>query len=367
MKNGRNARNGWIEFCRFVLAMCVVCHHSQLMPGDHGYIPFVSGYLGVEFFYILTGYFLSASVSTDVRRPEECSGFSEVIKRLKKIYPYFLVAWLMSFVICHVVHGHNDSGNLLVDIVFASPQLLFLSMFDLAGGNIGVWDYLGTSWYLSALLFGILAVYPFMKKHKTLFSSTIAPITALIIYGAIFFSHRSFGVVNERVAFFSLGNLRAVAGLSLGSFCQYIVQRLPECELSKNGKLLFSIGQLLVFAAILLLLNETHSMYSVILLMLFCALIIFSFAGNTYLNAFFSHSLFSILGRFSMIIFITQSIAYMYPWLPYPAEWNWRFLAMLGYVIMLSIANAGIVGFLRLMFRTFKPARLWQKEDGAEG
>ena len=358
-------RNGWIEFCRFIFVMCVASHHSMLF-GEHGYIPLVNGYLAVEFFYILTGYFLFSSAMSRSIAMEESSGFTEAWKRLKKIYPYFLNAWLMSFILCHVTHGHNDTGNWLADLVCGIPQLFFLSMSDLAGGFLGYWDYLGTLWYLSALLFAILLVYPLIIKYKTLYASSIGPMLALLIYGGVFFVFHTFGVVNERLFFLALGNLRAVAGLSLGSFCCFLVQALPDRELNHRGKIVFSVGQLLTFAAILLLMNYTNEIYGIILIILFCMLIIFTFAGNTYLNALFSRPLFLLLGKFSMIVFITQSLAYMYPWLPYPEQWRWKYLVMMGYVILLSLANAGIVCLFAPLFKTFSLKKLWAAESDAQ-
>ena len=62
MKNTPN-RNGFIELCRFILALCVVSHHT-IFYQEHGHIPFFGGYIAVEFFFILTGFFLFKSAKS---------------------------------------------------------------------------------------------------------------------------------------------------------------------------------------------------------------------------------------------------------------------------------------------------------------
>lgn len=49
-------RNGMIDFMRFVFIIAVVLHHSVLF-----YAPIIDGYIGVEFFFIVSGYLLTNS------------------------------------------------------------------------------------------------------------------------------------------------------------------------------------------------------------------------------------------------------------------------------------------------------------------
>lgn len=53
-------RNGNIELLRFMFCMCVVLYHAWVGPG---------GYIGVEFFFMVTGFFLAKKV--DIQREKD--------------------------------------------------------------------------------------------------------------------------------------------------------------------------------------------------------------------------------------------------------------------------------------------------------
>ena len=355
----RKPRNGWIELWRFIFVLCVVSHHSIFLK-DPGYIPAINGYISVEFFYILTGFFLFSSAVKKEAGDLDDNAFSEVWKRLKSIYPYFLVAWITSFVICRVTHGHNYTGAILKDFAHGVPQLLFLSMFDLPGGWLGYWDYIGTGWYLSSLIFAILLIYPLIRKCKYAFSTGIAPVLALTIYGYFWRTFNTFGVVNERVFSLNAGNLRAVAGLSMGSFCHCLVHMLPQRELSHRGKIWLSIAQIGVAGAAFGLMWVRSNLTTFLQILLFCLMIVLSFSGDTYLNSICSRPICMKLGRFSSIIFITQSLAYQQPWLPFPVPWKARYCMLFVYVFLLSLANDAVVHMLGALLKPKRLKCLWE-------
>ena len=64
----QNSRNGFIELCRFIFAMGIVSHHSQFLTNDLNEVPILGGYVSVEFFFILTGYFMYSSYKSLVYR-----------------------------------------------------------------------------------------------------------------------------------------------------------------------------------------------------------------------------------------------------------------------------------------------------------
>lgn len=62
--NKTSRRNGEIELARFILALAIVLFHMGAFLGWSGRLAVVPrGYLGVEAFFVLTGYFLCQSMS----------------------------------------------------------------------------------------------------------------------------------------------------------------------------------------------------------------------------------------------------------------------------------------------------------------
>lgn len=94
----RSKRDGNIEILRFLFSLGVVLFHGGL--GVRG------GYLGVEFFFMLTGAFLAKSLDQDsnLKKPEPfvdtCSASLQYLKkRVIKIYPSFFLSTLIGAVV----------------------------------------------------------------------------------------------------------------------------------------------------------------------------------------------------------------------------------------------------------------------------
>lgn len=236
-------KNGFIELCRFIFMMSVVSHHSMFLSDDPGYIPVWGGYISVEFFFILTGYLMYSSYQK--RRAEgsgEENAIYQIYIKIKRLYPYFLIAWLAIFV---MVHGHPHLSSFFWDFLYGIPQLLFLQCAGLSGT---AQNYNGTAWFVSALLIGMLVVYLLMYFGKKHFATAIAPLLSLICYGSVMMIDGSFGSVNVWVFCFQSGSLRAIAGLCLGSVCCHIVHSIPQHTLTKLGDFIISLLQLTIVA-----------------------------------------------------------------------------------------------------------------------
>ncbi len=66
LRKRRSKRIGELEFLRFVFAIEIILWHTNVLLDTR---ISTGGYRGVEFFYIITGYFLAYSLS-HMRRPE---------------------------------------------------------------------------------------------------------------------------------------------------------------------------------------------------------------------------------------------------------------------------------------------------------
>ena len=361
-----NNRNGFIEFCRFVFALCVVSHHSIFFEG-HGHIPFIGGYIACEFFFILSGFLMAGSISKEENSEESSVLFA--VKKIKKIYPYFFVAWITSFIIYHFINGSLQISNVLIDLLRGLPQLFLLSMAGLSGGNLGFYDYVGTGWYSSAYLISILVLYPIMKKCKKIdfWCGSIAPLVTLIGYGYIGYHYGFMGVVNERIPIAYLGCVRALAGISLGCFCYFLVVQCKKYKTTVAGKHIFGGIQLLLLVISLLLMEKYEGFNDIIQLFVFATLIVVTFGFDTYVNELFKNKLSYSLGQFSMVIFVTQSLAYMYPILKYPTDWKMYYITHFIYIFIFSLMNYFIVQAFLFFTKKISIRNLLKKENDTNG
>ena len=340
-----NGKNGFIELCRFVFCWGVVSHHAKFLSESPGYIPIFGGYISVEFFFILTGYLMYASYhKAQSAGKEQDSAIHQIYVKLKRIYPYFLVTFCAVFILVHirrVLPPPPREEAAFWDLLLAVPQFFFLQCAGLAGNG---YIYDGTTWFLSALLVGMLIVYPLMCWGKKYYATAVAPILCLLSYARVITISGNLGPVIEWAGFFWAGCLRAIAGLCLGSFCCYIVQSVPGHSLTKLGDIILSFFQLGIVAFSLFLMSHTEKNTDIVQVVLFSLLIIISFAEETTMNRICNTKICFVLGTFSMIVFITQPAAFCRPdLLFYTERWRWRYAAYIAYVILFSLANYLIV------------------------
>ena len=86
-------RNYVLDAMRFLFSFMILIHHSYLITdGKFRYAP--SGYIGVEFFFIVTGYYMMVHIERRWREQQteamDLGGETRTfaLKKLTKIWPY---------------------------------------------------------------------------------------------------------------------------------------------------------------------------------------------------------------------------------------------------------------------------------------
>jgi hypothetical protein len=168
----KSKRNSLIELFRFFFAMWVVYYHGYF------FLPktklFASGYLAVEFFFILTGMFLVKDIVKHSEQSFIKGGISLVWKKLKSL-----------------------SFTLVISLIFA--LVYFFMHLDDPGSPWGFMWYI--KWLIAVpLLF--YAVYRIVKNPK-MFYIIIAAITVV-------------AYVLQATLFYGAGILRGLYGIGIG-------------------------------------------------------------------------------------------------------------------------------------------------------
>ncbi len=169
-----------IEIWRLLFAISIVLCHAMLLPWNtdvEGNMLFHVNSLGVEFFFILSGFLMAKSVTAFPTAERECSALGSettafLLKKLKPIYPVFLFAACFELVVRFALRpAAVDAG----DLVWNIWDLLFLRAFGLGGSAellVG-----GASWYLFALFPAMWILYPLLRKYTDMFLHVIEPLT----------------------------------------------------------------------------------------------------------------------------------------------------------------------------------------------
>ena len=124
-----NKRNLAVEFYRFLFSL-VVClfHFRTYVPRTDGQYPFDSGYLGVEFFLLLSGVFLAQAAE---KNSEISSGGAYFLQRYKRLYPQYLIT-----VLCLAVLRIFVIGNLTFEKWLREGVAEILMFQSVGTGNL---------------------------------------------------------------------------------------------------------------------------------------------------------------------------------------------------------------------------------------
>lgn len=142
-------KNYSIEFYRIVFTLIICLHHAGAFFG----VDFIKhGYLCVEFFFMLTGFFLMKSFNKENTHDL----FSFIAKRFKRLAPDYIFALFVLIIAIALFHTQKINFiRILLELLFLQNSGLF---------TMGGYNY--PCWYLSVLIVGSAMIYCLLSINK---------------------------------------------------------------------------------------------------------------------------------------------------------------------------------------------------------
>lgn len=224
-------RNGTIDLMRILFAICIVIHHAYVAG-----LRMSCGYIGVEFFFIVTGYLAMNKIASMEGNKFEVWPF--LLHKMKAFYPEFICAYVIGMIMYTFVQwGGYESP------AFFSGEFRFLQYFPNELLLMQIWYFptftaAGPSWYLCAMIWGLLMIAPILGKYRKLYGTIIAPLVVIMIYSGMMTNYGNVAGVLQAGGFVSVGLLRGIAGMSLGVISWFVAQKLRTLEFTRTGSIL---------------------------------------------------------------------------------------------------------------------------------
>lgn len=221
-----------VELMRFLNAVLIIFCHMYMLDSNLVDWPLRGGYIAVEFFFILTGYFTALHWENildcgDVDEGAEAKFATQyMIKKIVKVLPYTTLAY-------GIVYGYYFLIN--------TDQYIRRSMFMqaiwdfslLQTTGLSFFNYIQPLWYISSLII-ILPIFSYLSiKYNDLFKNIICWMAPCVIYG--YFAKEGTGVAN------SAALLRAFAGLCIGGLCFYLTRSI-KVRIKSKSSILIKVG-----------------------------------------------------------------------------------------------------------------------------
>ena len=315
-------KNSLIELMRFTFASIILLFHAGSDAGilDNTYHLggvevsfFRCGYLGVEFFFVISGFLMARNVYDTLSNNIESDGLAKdtiafLLKKVRSLFPIYLIACVLVSLYFFTI-GKNS-----LFIIQRLPSLLLLQRSGIVDK-----EYVGLAWYISSMLLCMALLYPLLRKHYYMFCSVYGPLLGLLLIGFLIHTTGYLGGVSDWIGVTYKCNYRAFAELSLGAACYEASRNISQKRWTKWRKYMFSVFAIL---SVLISIGSTCSINRlfndgcVLLCMCVAVTIVFGKVGlfsNT--KALYNNKAFIYLGKLSMPMFLLQNV--LHYWVSY--------------------------------------------------
>ena len=246
---------------------------------------FSHGYLPVDFYFILSGYFIYNSFA---RHKQSTCIYS--INKLKKFYFEYIAAF---FLILLFQYNKIDSIGYIIEKI---PEIILLQ-------NVGIFNGGGINlplWYMSVLIIGGGLLYSMLNNLSHLSIRIIFPLFILLFYTFIFNENSSIQNWSTNSCFY-MPLLRGMADMMLGIIISYLhQQRIFE---SFCRSYIGNLTVLISFGLLFYIIGSQNILDKYVLL--FAPIIIIGcMEPNMWLYRALNIRIFGILGRVSYTILV---------------------------------------------------------------
>ena len=303
-------RNNIVELGRFIYSLLVLGYHVQFSYKDDKVDPFENGALAVEYYFLLSGYFLARSLEK-LAKDDKNSFFKKYFYFMKNKVTALLNVHILSIVVVIIIIACFDTKNFLDIFLNGIPSIFLVHM-------IIVWksDFdkalIVPEWYLSAMLICMLFMVPifllFLKVMKGIFATII--LVGIIAIVAIITGVATKWTFNENIIY----DLRAWGEMCVGMFSYYLSNYVKSKNYGNCMNIFFKILEIVgygvpVIFGIIPISSNFQAYFMVMTVILeFCAIFItFSEKGNIIQNEKVN-SVFGYLGSISLPIYLFHPV-----------------------------------------------------------
>lgn len=298
-------KNRALEFYRFLFSIVIALYHLRAQIGPNF---FESGYIIVDFFFILSGFLLAQSLSRRVDNPLPINAGVETVhfikKKLMALYPHYLLSLLFCWAISICI---LKSFTLKEALVNGWTEVLLLQM---TGMNINSFTGNSADWYVSSLILALFLCSFLLLRYKKTFSYILAPVIAVNIYVYLYRNIGHLGSIRAYRVNMLVGTMRGIAGICLGCICFcvfcYIYKNFSNTHISK---ILFTGVDLLCLGLIVIrIFSDWKTSKDFLMLPIFFVLILSVFLKASYLSDVLDNRVSQFLGSISYAIFLNHTV-----------------------------------------------------------
>ena len=309
-KTVNKAYNPEIDFWKLIFAVIIFLYHANKFT--KGMIPFSRGYIAVEFFFILSGYFMATKIRSNMRKGIYTRTNQFLKGKLLGFYKIFFAAFLIAFVGREILTYDSFTG-VIRNFLSSLYEVGLLRMYGLYITK----SYNGTTWYISAMMIAMAFLYPLAAKFKRQFFTVASPMLALAGWAALLLKFENLNTADGTVfgSFVFSGVIRALAGLCMGMFINECCELLKEkgYRPTKAGNVFFCVVEFLALGWILIYINfaspkNWSAKYDYAIIPYIALFLFIVLSGLSGIPKLLAGKDFSILSKLSLYLYLNHRI-----------------------------------------------------------
>lgn len=317
--------NGEVSILKFLFALLILAFHL----GD-SFDKFKYGYIGVEFFFIVSGFYFCKSLInkkvTDKNIPS--STFEFLKNKLLKFLPYYFILFIMAIPISICIDNFTKN-----DFVLA-----FMNLFTIPNYENRLYVIYGITWYINSMIIIEFILYPLLLKFKDKIIYIISPIVIFFSFFFLIINFKWIGNPWSLLSFSFEGIIRALMDINIGIFMYGIIDKLKDTKLTEFSRFIITILEIIGYILVAYLSNK-HTVvveFAMLLIIILCLFVTLS--EKDYLNEFSNNKFFYYLEKLSLPIYVFQFIFIrLIMYLNIKFTWNLNFTKSFILLVVVSI------------------------------
>ena len=299
----KKRKNGRIEFFRFIFAMIVMIFHGKNVMNDGEIRIMFSGRLGVEFFFLVSGYLMAASITQIIAKEKSPQVGKEtekfLLRKFLSVYPMVIIAYFTLMIVSYVSEP-TSLDSWFLKIVKGASNLLLIQQ-----SGIGFFTVNGT-WYISSMLIAMAILFPLGLKYHSFMRRIGFGLIALLVTGYMMMFTNGIGGPTTIIGEFTYrGNLRAISEIALGALCFEGAAGLRKYRYTKMCHCIMALLEIFVYGiAICYIIFHEGSKYDYYILLLLAVGVTITFSECNYNSQIWDRQIFSFLGKASLYIYL---------------------------------------------------------------
>jgi len=351
-------RNGYIDIIKFIFAIIIAEFHlsTGLFPG---------GRVAVDGFFMISAFLMMKYIERQGDNGEiGTSTVTFIMRKYKGLALILALSSITAFILIAITQDYSAET-----VGLRLPFILF-DIFPLNTAGFQGTYVVGISWYLSSMFIALAILFPLIKRFHTGFTLTVCPLLAFLGYGLISARYGSLavGVTYLENSIIHTGVLRALAGSSAGCLLYEISRRIGNLRYTRFAKTVFTIAELLLFAALLYLMHHyPKSKFEYLSLCIIFGMLLIGINGLSFSHILWNPKWTKPFGTASTLIVLNH-----YRWAML-VQGNTKTLPtiqrLLIFATVVALTCAAVYFLSKLILLIFRPLfrkKLWVKTDSGE-